>query len=443
MFAAGTLAAVSLLLKPEFGIAAYATLLPLIAVRSYSQRSWRSIIHDVLAILPGIAVCGAVILWMVSIRGVEFLTQENIVTWPSSFFMKNYAKMWLEANGFALSGTAFVEAMFRSVPLGVLALLAYCVLWWKRSGTFSITLKLALALVALLYFAGEYHSSLPFLLGVETMLTTLFFPQDMVLYVMVATLIVWWYFLRPARAIVVRGPEVPLLLTFSSLLTFRIMMKMQPAEYAIYYNGPVVLSFLLLACMLIPRSGSSRRFVLSGQLLICLACLAAVALYSRRIEAIARDYIPLVTERGTVRASKLKVDNYQAAIRFMKEKAALGESVLSVPEDTSLYFLSGTYCPTRVFAFTPGVLAPGKMTDELIREIDQKPVRYLLWSNRTFSEFGVPVFGKDFDLEVGDYLHTHYRRVGRLIPYTGPCCDWTAFVWERETEAEFKRLAPE
>jgi hypothetical protein len=83
------------------------------------------------------------------------------------------------------------------------------------------------------------------------------------------------------------------------------------------------------------------------------------------------------------------------------------------------------------------------MTDELIREIDQKPVRYLLWSNRTFSEFGVPVFGKDFDLEVGDYLHTHYRRVGRLIPYTGPCCDWTAFVLERKTEAEFKRLARE
>jgi hypothetical protein len=166
--------------------------------------------------------------------------------------------------------------------------------------------------------------------------------------------------------------------------------------------------------------------------------LLTVALYSAEAEANAKDYVPLVTERGTVRVSQIKKENYEAAIRFMKEKAAVGESVLSVPEDTSLYFLSDTYSPTRVFSFTPGVLAPGKMTDDLIREIDRKRVRYLLWSNRLFFEFGVPVFGKDFDREVGDYLRTNYRRVGLLTPPTGPCCPWTAAVWERKTEADIK-----
>jgi hypothetical protein len=58
---------------------------------------------------------------------------------------------------------------------------------------------------------------------------------------------------------------------------------------------------------------------------------------------------------------------------FMKEKDALGESVLSVPEDTSLYFLSGTHCPMRIYAFTSGVLAPGEMTDEGLRELDRQP----------------------------------------------------------------------
>jgi hypothetical protein len=33
-------------------------------------------------------VCAGVIWWMVSIRGVSFITQENIMSWPSSFFMK-------------------------------------------------------------------------------------------------------------------------------------------------------------------------------------------------------------------------------------------------------------------------------------------------------------------------------------------------------------------
>jgi hypothetical protein len=164
--------------------------------------------------------------------------------------------------------------------------------------------------------------------------------------------------------------------------------------------------------------------------------LISVWLHVSAIEAQAKNFVPLTTERGTVRVSKHLAENYTAAIQFMKEKAALGQSVLSVPEDTSLYFLSGTYCPTRVFSFTPGILAPGKMTNDMIREIDRKPVGYVLWSNRTFSEFGVTVFGKDFDVEIGDYLNSHYRRVGPLIPNTGHYWDWTAVVWERKPETD-------
>jgi hypothetical protein len=144
-----------------------------------------------------------------------------------------------------------------------------------------------------------------------------------------------------------------------------------------------------------------------------------------------KDFVPLTTERGAVRVPKLLEENYKVAIQFMKEKASLGQSVLSVPEDTSLYFLSDTYAPTRLFLFTPGVLAPGKMTDELIREIDQKPVSYLIWSNRTYYEFGVPIFGKDFDQEIGDYLKSHFHRVARLTPAGGNSGDWSADLWER------------
>src|SRR5258708_37899921 len=113
---------------------------------------------------------------------------------------------------------------------------------------------------------------------------------------------------------------------------------------------------------------------------MCRGFLAPVALHAAAFEAETRNFVPLTTEGGPIRVSKHMAENYKAAIQFMKEKASLGKSVLSVPEDTSLYFLSGTYCPTRVFSFTPGVVAPGKMTDDMIREIDRKPVRYLLWS---------------------------------------------------------------
>jgi hypothetical protein len=148
------------------------------------------------------------------------------------------------------------------------------------------------------------------------------------------------------------------------------------------------------------------------------------------------NLIRLATERGTIYVTKQVADNYTAGIQFMKEKASRGELVLAVTEDTSLYFLSGTECPTRVFTFNPGVVAPGKMTDDLIQEIDRKRVRYLLWSNRTFPEYGVPVFGKDFAQTLGGYFASRYHRVGRLVPGAATTWEVSLTVWERKPEHE-------
>jgi hypothetical protein len=146
--------------------------------------------------------------------------------------------------------------------------------------------------------------------------------------------------------------------------------------------------------------------------------------------------VALTTERGTIRAPTHSVENYEAAIQFMKEKTPTDESVSSGPEDIRLYFLSGPNFPTRVFSFTPGIVAPGLMTEKMILEIDRKPVRFLLWSNRIFLEFGTPVFGKDFDREIADCLRANYHRVGPLEPVTSYSLDWTAVVWERNKETK-------
>jgi hypothetical protein len=81
------------------------------------------------------------------------------------------------------------------------------------------------------------------------------------------------------------------------------------------------------------------------------------------------------------------------------------------------------------------MLVPGKMTEDTIREIEQRPVRYVLWSNRRFPEYGVPRFGIDFDRTFGDYLTSHYRPVGYLVP--GSAVEWLVrfTLWERKPDA--------
>jgi hypothetical protein len=111
--------------------------------------------------------------------------------------------------------------------------------------------------------------------------------------------------------------------------------------------------------------------------------------YAGRLEAQAKDYVPLKTERGTISARKND---------------------------------RGTHSRDR-----------------------RRPVRYLRWSNRSFSEFGVPILGEDFDQEVGKYLTSHYQRVGPLLPEESPDENsqdedsderWTAVVWERKPEVK-------
>jgi hypothetical protein len=214
----------------------------------------------------------------------------------------------------------------------------------------------------------------------------------------------------------------------------RILLLTMPSGYPIFYNGPAVLAFLILLRPIVPRLGRPRRIVLRGECLLCLSCLAVAAVYSARFTADLADREPLVTERGTVLVSHQAHANYTAAMALMKRESAAGRKVLSVPEDTSLYFLSGTEAPSRLYFFAPGILAPGEMTEDVIGEIRQTPIRYLLWSNRRFPEFGVFEFGVDFDRALAAYLKSHYRPVGLLVPESD--LDWLVrfTLWERKGE---------
>ena len=436
MFGASTTAAFALLLKPEFGTACYGTLLLLIVVRGGAERSWSSVAKDILTAIPGVMLCGGVIAWMISIRGVEFITQENILSWPSSYFMRTYGKMWLETHGFSPSPFAFYAASWRALPILGIGLACYCFLWWKRKDRMSILIRVMLVLGLILYFSKSILFVSPLPVPFEDRLSPIFFPQDMVLYVALGALVAWGYFWRHRSD--GWSAALPLATTYATLLAFRILMGMSVVGYSIYYNGPVVLCFVVLFLKLIPQPEPGRPYYWFGKLAICCACLAVVAVHILRLEERTKTYVPLVTARGTVRVPADMMESYQAAIRFMQENGSAGEEVLSIPEDTSLYFLSGTICPTRVFQFSPGALAPGKMVDDTIREIERRPVRYLLWSNRTYPDFETPVFGVDFDIPLGDYFRANYHAMRPLMSGRAAGNRWRATIWERNAPGTAK-----
>jgi hypothetical protein len=421
VFAAGTTAGIELLLKFEFGAMCFLALVLLIAARALQRPSRQRVARDLLAILPGLMACFTVIGWMISLGGLRFLINENLAAFPTSYFMRVYGKLWLEERGLALTPGAVGEAMLNGVILASIAQGLCLVASWRRQDHRMRWWRALLFFGAILYLA--------IVLGWREAIAFVFFPQAMALYVGLAAVAAAWYVLRQPAA--ERDGTLVLALFFSFFIAARVLLKTTPLGYSIYYDGPVVLSFLLLAQHIVTQVARSPRSVFIGKSFVCAGCLLAVVLGCVLNDPPKFDRVTLTTGRGSIKVSPGQAERYTAAIEFMKAQENLGESVLSIPEDASLYFLSGTHCPTRVCTFTPGILVPGKMSDEIIQEVERKRVRYLIWSNRVFPEYRALRFGVDFDREFGAYLMSHYRRIRPLTQSRPSLSDWSAFIWER------------
>ena len=424
IFGAGCAAAVAFLLKLEYGFACYAMLAILIVARARDRR-WRSLALESAVTLPGIAVCLFVVGRMVSIGGVSFITQENIMSWPTSYFMRRFGKEWLAVTGCTINPRVVGVAAIWTVALFAVAFIANRILRLVKSDRSLFFVWVPLAILAAAGILRELNFAWRNL-GVGA-LRRIFFPKQMLCLIAVAACILW---LRAWRkdSKQLTSP-LALVFTFSILLAFRLLFGMSPWGYSIYYDGLPILCFLLLVGIVIPRSGRTELFIRRAQMLIVFATVVVVFLYASIFDYSLADRVPLVTDVGTIKISEPKAESYRAAIAFMKSAHARGQAVLSVPEDMSLYFFAETDCPTRLIEFTPGIVAPGQMTRKLMAEIDAKQIPYILWSNRRYPEYKTPVFGVDFDQELADYLRSHYRPTFALTDHKAPL--WNAVVWER------------
>ena len=68
-------------------------------------------VQNILAVTPALLICAVVIWWMISIGGVAFITQENFMSWPTSYFMQKYGQYWLRTHGYNLSLSQLQKVM--------------------------------------------------------------------------------------------------------------------------------------------------------------------------------------------------------------------------------------------------------------------------------------------------------------------------------------------
>ena len=425
VFWAAVASAVALSMKLEYGLACFATLAVLHVGLILRERSWRAAVANLLFTVPAVLACAAIIAWMVSLRGITFLTQENFTLWPTSYFTRTYGQFWLGGMGFELS--------FRKLLSALLVTLGFLIFWtgfrfFLRFVLRKLSLRNALftfvSAAAAIAFAMVY-------LELNAPIAKLIFPPPMgfmmALAIPLAAFLFWRY---PWRA---RNLAILLLVTFAPLVASRIVFGMMPHAYAIFYNGPLLLAFCwLLLSIAIPGSGDTDSKARIAILSLCavLCVWVTVQVYPDYSEMRKRR-LSFESERGTIYLPEAMLPAWAEAVDFMRDARAAGHAVMSVPEDTALYFFSGVLCPIRVCIFHPGVVAPGHMMNQVIGEMKQAQVQYIIWSNRKFYEYGVPEFGVDFDMPLGEYIRTNYRAVRELGSNEMPDA-WHATLWERK-----------
>ncbi len=341
--------------------------------------------------------------------------------------MKVYGEFWLGGQGFELS--------LQNVLNAFLSTIGFVAFWmgfrfWLRSALHRLSVCYAGLAVMVVASAIVFWMIRPEQLNDD--IAALVFPRPMVFMVGVAVPIAVFLFWRHHwRA---RDLAVLVVMTFGLLLAVRILFGMLPYGYAIFYNGPVLLAFCrLLFSIAIPvnagRSDPALRKV------ICVLCAALCTWVTFQLYPDYREMrkrrIAFKTNRGMIYLPETMLPAWAEAVEFMRHAKATGEAVMSIPEDTALYFFSGTPCPIRVCIFHPGVVAPGTMMDQVIGEVKQTQVRYIIWSNRKFYEYGVPEFGVDFDVPFGEYIRGNYRPV-RKFGSTDLPDSWHATLWERK-----------
>src|SRR2546426_364627 len=185
-------------------------------------------------------ICLATVGWMISLGGFAFLTQENLMSWPGSYFMRVYGRRWLAAAGLDLS--------LRAVLLALIRVTIFFAFWMvARLSVIPAVLRVRSRLAtpalfaagAALYVTALKNSTM------YGLLRLLVSPPEIVFLVALALPVLAFEFWRTGFS----SWLLALLVTFALavLLAFRVGLRgVQPAGYAIYYTGPAMLGFLIL-----------------------------------------------------------------------------------------------------------------------------------------------------------------------------------------------------
>jgi hypothetical protein len=422
---AGVNAGLALLCKQEYGLACYFVLAFVLICRSWSRRSLKWGAQKSVVLLPGLAICATGYGWFIWKTSARFILMENFQQIPGSFFMRTFGSKWLAHTGLSFDWqTILLSLVSALLCVGVWSLLA------KAIRSFQVLSCLLFTLGAFCIFARLIGFTWGDIAGIPLLLEPVF-PRGMAWLVLL--LLVWKLIEFLCGQSVENNLALAAVAFFALTVSARILFQVSYTGYAIFYNAFMFLPTLIFLWMVIQRLLKDLPSKQRDRIFNAILLLEGVALSLLLIPHPGQLPARLSTPLGTIFTYRSEADIFPKIISFIQEQKKLGKRVLILPEETLLYTLSGTEAPTRWYQLTPGILDP-QQEDEYIQQTERSGIAFILLSNRSSIEYGVPSFGLDYNNKIYRWIEQNYEVVGEEGRFArGPMVSFSMLIYRRRT----------
>lgn len=396
-------AAIALLSKQEFGAVSFLTLAVTLGWIASSAGSLRSSIRAVLLCLPGVVLCSTIYGWFFWSLTPTVMIADNWIEVPGTYYMRHFGSSWAAAVGLRLSPPEILGMCLNA------ATVLLC--WW---------------LIARAALGSFQRRTLPFVaivsLGVLVITSAIPFTKELVLFVFIYPRGMFFFGLSYCLYVIFRYKRLKqpkdfarVVLACSALLiSFRVLVEVQPIGYSVFYDVPLVLVFVMALARAIcysarPLSIPDAHNLLSALLAMEVISFTFIMLLPHRPARTARLHVA----QGAMYLAPNDANVAQQIISFVFEQKQQGRSVAIVPELPFVYALTGTDAPSRWYTIFPGAPSP-QQEYGYIADLTRAAPSYLVITNRYTAEYGPRYFGIDYDRRIYHWIEKHYERVGEF-----------------------------
>ncbi len=427
---ASLVAGLALLCKQEFGAAALLAVGFAVAQEFAASRSTARLLRHLGLVVPGLLVAALIYGWFFWRLTADFILRENFALSATSPFMRTFGPRWIAQQGFRFIPKEMMSALSSVVfSLGIWFLAARLLSTTNRAGR--VILLGAAALSALLASLAFYPATSHVVAALVA-----FNLWNM------ATFPIGMYWIAPALLIGAMTRLIPeadprtnraisLVTVFAMALALRVLFEVRRSGYSVYYDVPLFLVFMI-GLTLVLRLGAGRvkpaaRDLFVNNILVTIS----IWLFAIPIPNPPSPTTPLETPLGMIFTRPAEAAAVPKIVSFIESQTAAGHRVMLLPEFPMMYAMTDTEAPSRWYEVTPGMLGDDE-EKKFISDAEAGHVDYVIVTNRSTYEYGVPYFGLDWAQGLYAWIVGNFEQVGEIGSLTRkPDAPFAALIYKR------------